>query len=153
MQDFRRLVAWQHAQALALDVYRTTRAFPSSETYGLTTQLRRTAAAVGAYVADGAGRENDALFAHFVGVANGACGEVRSHLALARDLGHLTPQSFARLDARARVVSRFLRGLRRRLVAANARAAEAGAGTANPPPPAAYRSICVLVDEQLLHRQ
>ena len=36
MQNYRNLIAWQKAKALALDVYICTREFPRSETYGLT---------------------------------------------------------------------------------------------------------------------
>ncbi len=41
--DYRDLVVWQKSYALALAVYRATGAFPTSETYGLTSQIRRAA--------------------------------------------------------------------------------------------------------------
>jgi four helix bundle protein len=36
MKDFRDLLVWRKAHALALDVYRATRGFPREERYGLT---------------------------------------------------------------------------------------------------------------------
>jgi len=40
VQDFRNLKVWQRAHSLALDVYRSTDAFPPREMYGLTVRLK-----------------------------------------------------------------------------------------------------------------
>ncbi|MGH6914025.1 MAG: four helix bundle protein [Gemmatimonadales bacterium] len=53
MQPFRKLKVWQKAHALTLELYRITRAFPTEERYGLTSQVRRSAASVGANLAEG----------------------------------------------------------------------------------------------------
>ncbi|AKG54290.1 hypothetical protein DGWBC_1664 [Dehalogenimonas sp. WBC-2] len=41
MQDFKKLNVWQKAHDLAIDVYRMTSRFPSTEVYSLTSQMRR----------------------------------------------------------------------------------------------------------------
>jgi four helix bundle protein len=41
MQDFRQLKIWRKSHDLTLAVYQATRAFPTAETYGLTSQMRR----------------------------------------------------------------------------------------------------------------
>ncbi len=46
MRGFRDLVAWQKAHRLTLDVYRAMKRFPAEERFGLTAQLRRSAASV-----------------------------------------------------------------------------------------------------------
>lgn len=46
MKDFRELKVWQKAHQLTLEIYRATAAFPREELYGLTTQIRRSAASI-----------------------------------------------------------------------------------------------------------
>lgn len=46
MRDFRYLQVWQKAHRLTLDVYQATRNFPTEERYGMTAQLRRSAASI-----------------------------------------------------------------------------------------------------------
>lgn len=51
MRDFRDLQVWEKGYRLTLDVYKATSSFPKEELYGLTSQVRRSAAsprAVGA---------------------------------------------------------------------------------------------------------
>jgi four helix bundle protein len=56
MEDFKDLRVWTKAHELTLAVYQKTRAFPKEEMYGLTSQLRRASASIGANVAEGCGR-------------------------------------------------------------------------------------------------
>ncbi|MBW2256907.1 MAG: four helix bundle protein [Deltaproteobacteria bacterium] len=44
MRDFRELKVQSKGHALTLEIYRATAGFPPDERYGLTSQLRRTAA-------------------------------------------------------------------------------------------------------------
>ena len=55
-RDYRKLIAWQKADDLAVAVYRATRQFPPDETYGLRLQMRRSAVSVPANIAEGSGK-------------------------------------------------------------------------------------------------
>jgi hypothetical protein len=44
MRDFREIKVWSKAHQLTLAIYKATSAFPRAELYGLTSQLRRSAA-------------------------------------------------------------------------------------------------------------
>jgi four helix bundle protein len=65
MEDFKDLKVWTKAHELTLAVYRSTRTFPKEEMYGLTSQLRRSAASIGANIAEGCGRRSDAEMKRF----------------------------------------------------------------------------------------
>ncbi len=56
MQSFKNLKVWEKAQ-LTIDVYRSSAAFPKNEIYGLTSQMRRAAASIGANIAEGSCRK------------------------------------------------------------------------------------------------
>ena len=40
-QSYRDLIAWQKAMDFVMDVYRTSKAFPRDELYGLASQIRQ----------------------------------------------------------------------------------------------------------------
>jgi four helix bundle protein len=93
-----RLRAWSLAHELTLAVYRATQAWPSSERYGLTSQLRRAAASVPTSLAEGAAKHGRKEFRRFVDIALGSIGEVAYLLRLTHDLGLLDAPAYASLD-------------------------------------------------------
>src|SRR6266581_2652670 len=99
MQDFRNLKVWSKAHSLTLAAYRGTRSFPKSERYGLTSQIRRSAASVCANIAEGCGRG----------------GKMEYHLILATDLKLFDGQTSEPLTSAVIEVKRMLAGLIRRL--------------------------------------
>jgi len=84
---FEKLQVWHDARSLSNDVYRLTQCFPMAELYGLTSQIRRAAVSVSANIAEGAGRNSDRDFAHFLEQSYGSAMELASHLYIASDLG------------------------------------------------------------------
>ena len=119
MQPFRKLVVWQKAHELALLLYKVTRGFPTDERFGLTSQIRRSAASVCANLAEGCGRQTRRDFARFVYIALGSASELEYHLLMAADLGILGRDSYAPLERSVTDVKRMLAGLIRRLMTDN----------------------------------
>jgi len=111
MQDFRNLKVWQKAHALALALYRVTAQFPDHERFGLTIQLRRNAASIASFLADGCGRGTEAEFWKCVSQAMAAASQLEYLLLLAHDLTFLPDDRYAPLAAEAVEVKRMLVGL------------------------------------------
>jgi four helix bundle protein len=85
-RSFEDLVAWQKAHQFVLSVYAWTAEFQSSETYGLTAQLRRAAISIPANIAEGFKRTGRADKARMLNIAQGSLEECRYYLILAADL-------------------------------------------------------------------
>ena len=115
MGDFKKLEVWQLAHSLVCEVYRSTTEFPKTEAYGLTNQLRRSAASIAANIAEGCGRNGDAEFCRFVRISLGSATELEYHLLLSRDIGLLDDATHVRLAGKATRVQGMLAGLRRAL--------------------------------------
>ena len=115
MEDFKNLTVWKKAHELTLVLYQSTRTFPKDEIYGLTSQIRRAAASIGANIAEGCGRRSDPEMKRFVQIARGSANEVEYHLLLARDLQFLTPGEFRCLEAKILEIQRMLAALAQRL--------------------------------------
>ena len=122
MGDFRKLKVWHHAHELTLAVYSVTASFPPIERFGLTAQLRRSAASIPANIAEGCGRNSDAELARYCQIGLGSANELQYHLLLASELGYLEQQAHSQLaDATA-----GLRGMLHRLSNACRRSGKIG---------------------------
>ena len=115
MEDFKDLVVWTKAHHLTLAVYRQTRTFPKEEMYGLTSQVRRASASIGANIAEGCGRRSDAEMKRFLQIARGSANELECHLLLAKDLQFLGSDEFRSLEEKILEVQRMLASLVQRL--------------------------------------
>jgi four helix bundle protein len=115
MQDFRQLEVWQKAHRLTLAVYRATAAFPSSEQYGLTSQVRRASVSIPANIAEGCGRDGSPDLARFLQMAMGSASEVEYHLLLSKELGYLSVPASKQLTAEIVEVKRMLASLIKRV--------------------------------------
>ena len=115
MENFKDLKVWSKAHELTLEVYRATRKFPREEIYGLTSQIRRAVASIGANVAEGCGRRSDPEMRRFVQIARGSANELEYHLLLARDLEFLTVTEFRELESKTLEIQRMLAALAQRL--------------------------------------
>jgi len=116
VEDFKKLVVWTKAHELTLAVYLRTRRFPKEEMYGLTSQVRRASASIGANIAEG-GRRSDAEMKRFLQIARGSASELECHLLLARDLQFLAAEDFRELEQKIAEVQRMLASLVQRLQA------------------------------------
>ena len=111
MKDFRNLKVWERAHQLTLDVYKTTTRFPRTELYGLTSQMRRCCASIGANIAEGCGKRGNNEFQRFLQIASGSASELDYHFLLPRDLSFLDHEDYTRLEEQLSILRRMLTSL------------------------------------------
>ena len=116
MKNFRDLQVWDKAHKLTLEAYKVTQGFPREELYGLTSQIRRSSASIGANIAEGCGRRGNGDFYRFLQNAMGSASELEYHILLAHDLGILPPPKFKDLNTNIVEVKRMLSALIRKLM-------------------------------------
>jgi len=109
--SYRDLIVWQKAITMVTEVYRHTQSFPREETYGLTSQIRRSAVSIASNIAEGPGRLSRREFRQFLGQARGSLIEMETQLTIAQNLGYLNAQSAMSLMTISGEVSRLLHGL------------------------------------------
>ena len=115
MQDFRKLVVWQKAHAVTLDLSRQTRVFPQDERFGLTSQIRRAAVSVEANIAEGCGRGGKLDFGRFLQQAMGSAAELECHLLICKDLKILQINDYEQLASKTVEIKRMLTSLMERI--------------------------------------
>jgi len=119
IKSFKDLIAWQEAHALALLIYKWTKSFPTSEKFGLTSQIQRAAVSVSSNIAEGFSRISSKEKINFYYNALGSLTETQNQLLLAKDLLYINTESFNQLDQQTIVVSKLINGLIKHIKQAN----------------------------------
>ena len=97
------------------DVYSMLEAFPRSETYGLTSQLKRSVISVPSNISEGCGRRTIKDLSHFLDVAEGSLCEVETQLYLACDLGFINQSKTKRLINETTQIRKMIAGFQNSL--------------------------------------
>jgi len=87
-KSFQDLIVWRKAHEFVLLIYPFSQSFPNSETYGLTSQLRRASVSVPANIAEGFRRKTLPDKLRFLNIAQSSLEECRYYLILAQDLNY-----------------------------------------------------------------
>jgi four helix bundle protein len=88
---------FQLADELIVEVYRSTRAFPIEERFGLQSQIRRAAVSVATNLVEGCTRRTTNDYVHFATIALGSASEARYLLEVAHRLDILSADDGNRL--------------------------------------------------------
>jgi four helix bundle protein len=113
MRPHEKLEVWCKAIDMVTTVYSVTKSFPSDEKYGLTSQIRRAAVSIPANIAEGAARQTDKEFFHFLSIAQGSSSELETEFLIAKNLGYLSSADHERIYAEVNTIARMIVGLSR----------------------------------------
>ena len=84
-----RLELWQQAMLLVKEIYAVTTDFPKEEMFGLVSQMRRAAVSIPSNIAEGAAREGDKEYSHFLSIARGSLSELDTQVQIAVMLSYI----------------------------------------------------------------
>ena len=112
-QSFEDFEVWQRGCRLTVDVFK---AFAACKNFSFRDQIQRSALSVPSNVAEGSERGSTKDFAHFLNIAKGSCGELRTQLYIARKLDLLAKAPFEALIKESKELSKMLEGLRRSML-------------------------------------
>lgn len=111
IRSFTDLITWQKAHVYVVNIYKTTKAFPHDEVFGLTSQLRRATVSITSNIAEGFGRESYKEKLHFYTISRGSLIESQNQLLIARDIKYIQINHFKDLSEQSIVISKLLNGL------------------------------------------
>ena len=111
MSDFKKLLVWQKAHALALHTHRVATRIRRLHDVALRAQLVRAAMSIPANIVEGRRQQSEKEFARFLRIAlNSGC-ELEYHLIVARDIGAISDSESDALLREATEVRKMLHGL------------------------------------------
>jgi four helix bundle protein len=112
MHNFKELIVWQKGRELVMVVYALLAKLPSSEQYGLTSQMKRAVCSIPSNIAEGAGRGSDKDFLRFLDIANGSAFELETQLYLCIDLAFIKEDDANEIFALIREIQRMIFSLK-----------------------------------------
>ncbi len=97
MHQYKELKLWQKAIDMVTHIYKTTSTFPDRERFNLISQINRAAVSIPSNIAEGAGRNSDREFIHFLAIAHASTFELETQLIIAKELSYLSVQQLETL--------------------------------------------------------
>ncbi len=115
MNKFEDLLIWQKSMNLAQDVYWVSKELPTEERFGLTSQIRRCSVSIPSNIAEGAGRNSNKEFIHFLSIANGSLAELKTQLLLLLRLNFISKEKIKPLIGMCNEIQKMNRSLQKSL--------------------------------------
>lgn len=108
IEKFEDILAWQKAYFLTKEIYSS---FRNCKDYSFRDQIQRAVISIMNNIAEGYERKGNKEFKHFLYIAKGSCGEVRSMLYPAMDFRYINKSEFDKYKTLTVEVARMLSGL------------------------------------------
>ena len=105
VRDFEEMAIFQKARELSKKIYPITQRGNFKHDTRFVQQIRAAAGSVMDNIAEGFESGGNKEFLNFLYIAKGSCGEVRSQLIRANDVGYLTPEEYNELYTECRKLS------------------------------------------------
>lgn len=113
MNNYKELIVWKKSIDFAVEIYELLKGFPKAEMWGLCSQLQRSSSSVAANIAEGAGRNSNKEFIHFLSIALGSLYETDTFLTVAQKIGYITDTKFESLSQSIGELDKMIKGLQK----------------------------------------
>ncbi len=108
IERFEDIIAWKKSKELTLLIYKN---FKQTKDFSFKNQIERASISIMNNIAEGFERQTNKEFKNFLFIAKGSCGEVRSMLSIAKDLGYINIKDSYEVEILTIEISRILSGL------------------------------------------
>ncbi len=108
INSFEDIKSWQKSEELILKIYKI---FKNNRDFAFKDQIQRCAISIMNNIAEGFERSGNKEFKYFLFISKGSCGEFRSMIYLAKELGYISKEEFEELYKLSLEISRLTSGL------------------------------------------
>jgi four helix bundle protein len=115
MKTYRELIVWQKSMSLVTEIYQILKVFPTSENFGLTSQIKRCSVSIPSNIAEGFGRRGTKEFIRFLRISMGSLFELQTQLEIAFNLKYLKKEIYEQNYKKSREIEIMLASLIRTL--------------------------------------
>lgn len=111
MRDFRKYRVWVDSKELVKNVYSVVATFPTTEKYGLSSQMTRAAVSIPSNIAEGCSRSSDKDFKRFLEIAQGSAFELETQLIIAFEIKLIEESKFNESLKNLQNIQKYLNAL------------------------------------------
>ena len=109
--SFEKLIAWQKARELALEIFKLTKLFPKDELFGMTSQMRRCSVSIASNLAEGSGRSSMKDKARYTEISFGSALELLNQVILSFDFEYIEEKKYIEIREKITEVTLLIDGL------------------------------------------
>ena len=110
IKRFEDITAWQEAKNLCAQIYKLSDRKEVRKDFAFQNQIKRASISIMNNIAEGFERGSNKEFIHFLYIAKGSAGEVRSMIHLSKDLNFCTNEEATELEIQTTRISKMLSG-------------------------------------------
>ena len=120
MHNFKKLKIWDESMLLVSESYKLTRTFPEFESYGLTSQMNRSAVSIPSNISEGSSKSSDKHFNKYLEDSLGedslgSAFEWETQLNVAYNERYLSKEKFNELEQKIKQIQKMISGFQSRL--------------------------------------
>lgn len=108
VEKFEDLEIWKFSREMVKSIYKIT---ANIKDYGFANQIQKSSVSIMSNISEGFERKGNKEFIHFLYIAKGSCGELRSQLYVALDLDYIAKDDFQNNLVLAERISRSIAAL------------------------------------------
>jgi len=105
IEKFEDLEVWKKSVRLSIQIYEELK---NCKDYGLRDQIQRSAVSISSNIAEGYERNTNKEYIQFLHIAKGSCGELRTQLYIASEIGLISKQKSKELIEKTKEISAML---------------------------------------------
>ena len=110
IKSYKELLIWQKGIEIVRQTYSLTNAIPSTENFGVISQLRRSAISIPSNIAEGWGRETPKSFIQYTKIAKGSLMELETLLFICNDLKYIKNDQYQAIQILVSEELRMIQG-------------------------------------------
>lgn len=111
VRTHKELDVYKLAISYVTEIYKYTAKYPKQEQFGITNQMRRAAVSIPSNIAEGAARQGNKEFIHFLYIALGSAAELETQLIISLQLNFIRAEEFNSLEQQINKIGMMLTGL------------------------------------------
>jgi four helix bundle protein len=108
MHNFKELKVWKASIQLCKSTFILTGTFPSTERYGLISQMSRAAVSIPSNIAEGCGRKSNKKLHQFLSIALGSSFELETQLIIAKEFDYISEEKLQILSIQITEIQKMI---------------------------------------------
>jgi len=112
MHNFKNLKVWQKSVDLAVKIYKVTAEFPTSEKFGMTSQMRRACVSVPSNIAEGTAKSSSKSFSNSLEISLGESFELETQMIIAERVNLISEDIAQELESNISEIQRMIIGFK-----------------------------------------
>jgi four helix bundle protein len=119
IKSYRDLIVWNKSIDLCVIIYLHSSEFPKTETFGVTSQIRRASASIAANISEGWSRQTDKEKNRFFNIALGSLSELETFALISLKLNYINNEKYNLLMIRSEEIGKLISGMCKKLKTSN----------------------------------